>query len=53
MGGLNRAEPDVVLLCGRSELGSEAAAEILGVAPGTVGSRLSRARARLRASVDA
>jgi RNA polymerase sigma-70 factor (ECF subfamily) len=50
---LNRAERDVVLLCGWSELNSAAAAEILGVAPGTVRSRLSRARARLRASVGA
>jgi hypothetical protein len=32
--------------------GLPAAAQILGVAPGTVGSRLSRARAHLRRSLD-
>ncbi|MET8282030.1 sigma factor-like helix-turn-helix DNA-binding protein [Micromonospora sp. NPDC005174] len=45
---LRRAEREVFLLCVWSQLDYAAAAEALGVPVGTVRSRLSRARARLR-----
>ncbi|MEU8331823.1 RNA polymerase sigma factor [Micromonospora sp. NPDC048839] len=46
---LRRADREVFLLCVWSHLDYAAAAEALGVPVGTVRSRLSRARARLRA----
>ncbi len=45
---LPRREQDVLALCVWSELSYEQAAAVLGVPIGTVRSRLSRARARLR-----
>jgi RNA polymerase sigma-70 factor (ECF subfamily) len=45
---LPRGEQDVVALCVWSELSYEDAAAALGVPVGTVRSRLSRARGRLR-----
>jgi RNA polymerase sigma factor (sigma-70 family) len=50
---LPRREQDVLALCVWSELSYEHAAEVLGVPVGTVRSRLSRARARLRQDDDA
>ncbi|MGI5185171.1 RNA polymerase sigma factor [Dactylosporangium sp. CA-152071] len=46
---LSRADREVFLLCVWSELDYASAAEALGVPVGTVRSRLSRARTRLRA----
>ena len=48
IGRLRAAEQDVFWLCGWSELSYEDAATAHGVPEGTVRSRLSRARARLR-----
>ena len=48
VGRLRKEEQDVFWLCGWSELGYEEAATALRVPVGTVRSRLSRARARLR-----
>ncbi|MFI6324240.1 RNA polymerase sigma factor [Nonomuraea sp. NPDC050556] len=48
LAGLSRGERDVVLLIAYGELTYEEVAAALGVAYGTVASRLSRARARLR-----
>ena len=45
---LPRREQDVFVLCAWSELSYEDAALALGIPVGTVRSRLSRARARLR-----
>ncbi|MEA5454043.1 RNA polymerase sigma factor [Sinomonas sp. JGH33] len=45
--GLNDGERDVVLLCLMNGFGHAEAAVILGVQPGTVKSRLHRARAKL------
>jgi RNA polymerase sigma-70 factor (ECF subfamily) len=45
---LPQGEQDVLALCVWSELSYEAAASALGVPVGTVRSRLSRARSRLR-----
>ena len=45
---LPKREQDVVVLCDGMELSYEDAALALGIPPGTVRSRLSRARARLR-----
>jgi len=45
---LPRREQDVFVLCAWMELSYEDAAAALGVPVGTVRSRLSRARARLR-----
>ena len=46
---LPRRDQDVVTLCVLEELSTTEAAEALGIAPGTVKSRLSRAKARLSA----
>ncbi|WP_405463511.1 RNA polymerase sigma factor [Streptomyces anulatus] len=51
-GQLRRAEREVFALCVWSGLGYAEAAEALGVPVGTVRSRLSRARARLRKLTD-
>jgi RNA polymerase sigma factor (sigma-70 family) len=53
IGGLTRAEQDVLALCVWAELDYAAAAVALGVPVGTVKSRLSRARAHLRQAVEA
>lgn len=50
---LRRPEREVLTLCLWEGLDYESAAEALGVPVGTVRSRLSRARARLRTLVDA
>lgn len=47
---LNRGQRDVIELACWAGLGIEQTAEALGIAPGTVKSRLSRARAKLAAS---
>jgi RNA polymerase sigma factor (sigma-70 family) len=49
---LPRHEQEVLELCAWAGLDHRQAAQILGIAPGTVGSRLSRARARLRRALD-
>lgn len=49
---LSDAEKDVLSLCVWSELSYEAAAVALGIPVGTVRSRLSRARQKLRTKVD-
>jgi RNA polymerase sigma factor (sigma-70 family) len=49
---LPRGEQEVLELCVWAGLDHRQAAQILGVAPGTVGSRLSRARAHLRRALD-
>ncbi|MDG4781398.1 RNA polymerase sigma factor [Micromonospora sp. WMMD961] len=49
---LRRADREVFLLCVWSQLDYVAAAEALGVPVGTVRSRLSRARSRLRALAE-
>lgn len=46
--GLNRADRDVVLLVSWGQLSYDEVAEALGVPAGTVGSRLNRARRKLR-----
>ncbi|WP_433830016.1 RNA polymerase sigma factor [Actinoplanes sp. CA-015351] len=51
--GLRRREREVFLLCVWSQLDYAAAAEALGIPVGTVRSRLSRARTRLRALAEA
>jgi RNA polymerase sigma factor (sigma-70 family) len=48
LGALRRHERDVFALCAWQGLGYEEAAQALGIPSGTVRSRLSRARARLR-----
>ena len=48
MSRLPKREQDVVALCGWADLSYEEAAAALGIPVGTVRSRLSRARARLR-----
>ncbi|MGW1225536.1 RNA polymerase sigma factor [Streptomyces sp. NPDC002530] len=52
LGTLRRSEREVFTLCVWSGLGYAEAAEALGVPVGTVRSRLSRARKRLRALTD-
>ena len=52
LGTLTRGEQDVLALCVWAELDYAGAAVALGVPVGTVKSRLSRARAKLRAAVD-
>ena len=49
---LRRAEQDVLMLCGWSELSYEETARLLDIPVGTVRSRLSRARGRLRELVE-
>ncbi|WP_119726549.1 RNA polymerase sigma factor [Thermomonospora amylolytica] len=49
--GLNRGERDVLLLMALAELSHDEIATVLGVSYGTVGSRLSRARKKLRAAL--
>ncbi|MFI1699275.1 RNA polymerase sigma factor [Streptomyces bobili] len=49
LAGLRRPEREVVALCLGEGLDYEAAAEALGIPAGTVASRLSRARGKLRA----
>lgn len=51
MGSLRPAEQDVLALCDLAELSYEEAATALGVPVGTVRSRLSRARAKLRGAL--
>ncbi|MFE4370733.1 RNA polymerase sigma factor [Streptomyces sp. NPDC056835] len=53
LGGLRRAEREVFTLCVWEGLDHTAVAEALGVAVGTVRSRLSRARGRLRKLTEA
>ena len=48
LASLNRGERDVLLLSALAELSHEEIGQALGISPGTVGSRLSRARAKLR-----
>ena len=48
---LSQGERDVVLLVALSQLSHEEVAQALGISAGTVGSRLSRARKRLRAKL--
>ncbi|MEU1285724.1 RNA polymerase sigma factor [Kitasatospora sp. NPDC005856] len=52
LGGLRKAERDVFGLCVWAGLDYASAAEALGVPVGTVRSRLSRARTKLRALTD-
>ncbi|MFE5324845.1 RNA polymerase sigma factor [Embleya sp. NPDC056575] len=52
LGTLRRQEREVVALCVFSGLDSAAAAEALGIPVGTVRSRLSRARAKLKRLAD-
>ncbi len=52
LAGLNRGERDVLLLVVLAELSYDEVAEALGISPGTTGSRLSRARAKLRTALD-
>jgi RNA polymerase sigma-70 factor (ECF subfamily) len=49
---LSQGERDVVLLVALSQLSHEEVAEALGISYGTVGSRLSRARKKLRPAID-
>jgi RNA polymerase sigma-70 factor, ECF subfamily len=53
LAGLSRGERDVVLLVALAELSHDEVAQALGISYGTVASRLSRARARLRRSLAA
>ncbi|WP_046732429.1 RNA polymerase sigma factor [Streptomyces humi] len=53
LGKLRRPEREVVTLCLGEGLDYEAAAEALGIPVGTVASRLSRARRKLRALAEA
>ncbi|WP_062442721.1 RNA polymerase sigma factor [Herbidospora daliensis] len=48
LASLNRGERDVLLLVALAQLSHEEVAEALGISYGTVGSRLSRARTKLR-----
>ncbi len=52
LAGLSRGERDVVLLVALGQLSHDEVAQALGISPGTVGSRLSRARTRLRQLID-
>jgi RNA polymerase sigma-70 factor (ECF subfamily) len=49
---LSRGERDVLLLVALGQLSYEEVAEALGIAPGTAGSRLSRARTKLNKAID-
>ncbi|WP_026415487.1 RNA polymerase sigma factor [Actinomadura oligospora] len=53
LAALSRKDRDVVLLKALAQLSNEEIAEVLGIPYGTVGSRLSRARMRLRAALPA
>jgi RNA polymerase sigma factor (sigma-70 family) len=52
LAGLSSGERDVVLLVALADLGHDEIAAALGISYGTVGSRLSRARAKLRAAMN-
>ena len=52
LAALSQGERDVVLLVAVSQLSHEEVAQALGIAAGTVGSRLSRARKRLHAAIS-
>jgi RNA polymerase sigma factor (sigma-70 family) len=52
LAALNQGERDAVLLLALGQLGYDEIAEALGVSSGTVGSRLSRARTKLRGMID-
>jgi RNA polymerase sigma-70 factor (ECF subfamily) len=52
LAALPRGERDVVVLVALSQLSYEEIAQALGISPGTVGSRLSRARRRLGQAID-
>ena len=52
LAGLSRGERDVVLLVALGQLSHDEVAQALGISPGTVGSRLSRARGRLRHLIE-
>jgi RNA polymerase sigma factor (sigma-70 family) len=52
LAGLSPGERDVVLLVALGQLSHEEVAQALGISSGTVGSRLSRARARLQQVID-
>lgn len=52
LSALSRGERDVVLLVALSQLSYEEVAQALGISPGTVGSRLSRARKKLHDAID-
>ena len=52
LAGLSQGERDVVLLVGLGQLSHEEVAQALGISTGTVGSRLSRARQRLRHAIS-
>lgn len=49
---LSQGELDVVWLVAMSQLSYEEVAQALGISRGTVGSRLSRARRKLRSAID-
>jgi RNA polymerase sigma-70 factor (ECF subfamily) len=51
LAGLSRGERDVVLLVALGQLSYEEVAQALGISPGTVGSRLSRARKKLHDTI--
>lgn len=52
MGRLSSRDQDIIALCAWAELSTTEAAAVLGVPEGTVRSRLSRARARMRSCLD-
>ncbi|QKG23305.1 RNA polymerase sigma factor [Actinomadura verrucosospora] len=51
LAGLSRKDRDVVLLKALAQLSHEEIADVLGIPYGTVGSRLNRARRKLRAAL--
>jgi RNA polymerase sigma factor (sigma-70 family) len=52
LAALSDGERDVVLLVALGQLSHEEVAQALGISPGTVGSRLSRARKKLHTTID-
>jgi len=52
LAGLSSGERDVVLLVALGQLSYEEVAEALGISPGTVGSRLNRARTKFHKVID-
>ncbi|MEV6154835.1 RNA polymerase sigma factor [Nonomuraea sp. NPDC052129] len=52
LASLNAGERDVLLLLALGELSYDEIAQALGISIGTVGSRLSRARAKIHARID-